>query len=523
MNDPMPSIPLERFVLTAEDQRAADQAAVARGVPEIELMESAGRSASDWILDHLAPSRVAVLGGPGGNGGDGLVVSRLLAEAGIEVRTFLLQEAEQMSRAAGVMLERLHDVGERESLVEDGAFDEVESALAWGDWVVDALFGSGVTRPLAGRYRDVVERLNAARSRVVSLDLPSGLASDQGEIFGDVVRATVTLAMAFLKPAHLFFPASGLCGNVAVVSVAYPPDILSSIRPRARVAEQAGVGRRLPGRRQDGHKGTFGRVLVVAGSVGMAGAAILCCRAALRAGAGLVTLAAPASINAVLAKALPEATTVSLPDEEGHLAGIGDPRFSQALARADVVAIGPGLSRAPATGAAVRELVSRFGGPILLDADGIAAFKESVVELRSANAPVLLTPHPGEFGELVGRSSDEVDADRLDAAGSFAREFGLTLLLKGRPTAIGLPDGTVYLNPTGNTGLATGGSGDALTGLIAGFVAGGATLEDAAILGAYVHGWTAEVYARDQAERSLTPSDLIDLLPTVLREVESWS
>jgi len=329
--------------------------------------------------------------------------------------------------------------------------------------------------------------------------------------------------MAFLKPAHLLFPASGFCGNVAVVSVAYPPDVLSSLRPRARVVEQAGVGRRLPARRPDGHKGTFGRVLVVAGSAGMMGAAILCCRAALRAGAGLVTIAAPASLNAVLAKALPEAITIPLPDEDGHLASIDDAQLAQSLERADVLAIGPGLSRAPATGTAVCDLVTRFAGPILLDADGIAAFKDSVSELRSAKAPVLITPHPGEFGELVGRSPEDVDADRIDVAGSFAREFGLTLLLKGRPTAIGLPDGTVYLNPTGNTGLATGGSGDALTGLIAGFVAGGATLEDAAILGAYVHGWAAEVYARDRAERSLTPSDLIELLPTVLREVESWS
>ena len=354
----MPSRPLERFVVTAEGQRAADEAAAACGVSGIELMESAGRSASEWILDRLAPARVAVLVGPGGNGGDGLVVSRLLAEAGVDVRTFLLQEAEGISLAAGVMLERLRDVGGRETLVEDGVYDEVESAVARSDWVVDGLFGSGITRPLAGRYRDVVERLNTARARVVSLDLPSGLSSDQGAILGDAVQATVTLAMAFLKPAHLLFPASAFCGNVAVVSVAYPPDVLSSIRPRARVVEQAGVGRRLPGRRQDGHKGTFGRVLVVAGSVGMTGAAILCCRAALRAGAGLVTVAAPASLNAILVKALPEAITIPLPEEDGHLASIADSRFAQALERVDVLAIGPGLSRATATGAAVRELVS---------------------------------------------------------------------------------------------------------------------------------------------------------------------
>ncbi|MGB2983336.1 MAG: NAD(P)H-hydrate dehydratase, partial [Candidatus Bipolaricaulia bacterium] len=272
----------------------------------------------------------------------------------------------------------------------------------------------------------------------------------------------------------------------------------------------------------DGHKGTFGRVLVVAGSIGMTGAAILCCRAALRAGAGLVTLATPRSLNGILEAALPEVITVPLPDEDGHVVNVDDERFAEALERSDVLAIGPGLSRAPKTGVVVRELVSRFAGPTILDADGIVAFGDSVDELRRAGGHLLLTPHPGELSALVGRSPDEIDADRIEVARAFARENGLALLLKGRPTMIGLPNGTVYLNPTGNSGLATGGSGDVLTGLIAGFVAGGASLDDASILGAYVHGWAAEAYVRDRAERSLTPSDVIDLLPSVLREVETW-
>ncbi|MGB2983223.1 MAG: NAD(P)H-hydrate epimerase, partial [Candidatus Bipolaricaulia bacterium] len=283
--------PLERLVLTSEDQRAADEAAYARGVRAEDLMESAGRSAADWILDRLSPSRVAVLVGPGGNGGDGLVVARRLAESSVEVQTFLFQSDDRLGEAPQAMLERLHDGGWRTVLVEDGAYSDVEDAFESADWVVDGLLGSGVTRPLVGRYRDVVERLNASDAKVISLDLPSGLSSDEGVLVDEAVRADVTLAMEFLKPAHLLHPASAHCGNVAVVSVAYPPEVLASVKPRARVPEQAGIQGRLPLRRADGHKGTFGRVLVVAGSIGMTGAAILCCRAALRAGAGLVTLA----------------------------------------------------------------------------------------------------------------------------------------------------------------------------------------------------------------------------------------
>jgi len=521
MKDSEVTRPLDRLVLTAAAQRAVDEEAVARGVPHADLMESAGRSAAEWTFEHLNPTRVAVLAGPGGNGGDALVVARLLIERGVDTRTFLLSLPDRMTETARTMLERLEAVGGRPIPVEGGPCETVERALAWADCAVDGLLGSGATRPLEGRYLDVVKLLNGADVRVVSLDLPSGLASDAGRLLGEAVRADVTLAMAFLKPAHLLFPASERCGNVAVVDVAYPPALLEGVEPLARVPERAGIARWLPARRPDGHKGTFGRVLVVAGSVGMTGAAILCCRGALRAGAGLVTLAAPGSLDGILEAALPEVITIPLPDEGGRLRNVDDARFAAAFERADVLAIGPGLSRASGTAAAVRDLVAAFDGPIVLDADGIVAFAGHVDRLKDARR-LLLTPHPGELGSLVGRSPEDVDADRITEARVFAVEHDVALLLKGRPSAIGLPNGRVWLNPTGNAGLATGGSGDVLTGLIAGFVAGGASLENAAILGAYVHGWAAEVFVRDRAERSLLPSDLIDLLPMVLREVETW-
>lgn len=508
----------ERWVLRAADQRALDERAYASGIEQDALMESAGTNAAEWILGRLRPASAVALVGPGGNGGDGLVVARRLHEAGVDVATFGLAAASESSPATARMAERLDAAGGKP--VRRTSDSGLAEALDRADCVVDGLFGCGLSRPLDGPALRVVERVNESRAKTVSLDLPSGLASDGGGMIGGAVRADVTLAMAFLKPAHLLYPAADHCGNTAVVDVAYPESVLRPAEAWARVCERAGIRRRLPVRRPDGHKGTFGRVFVLAGSIGMTGAAILCCRAALRAGAGLVHLAVPASLDPILEAALPEVITVPVDDEGGRFGSIDDPRLDEAMKRADVLAIGPGLSRAPTTLAAVRAIVGRFPGPIVLDADGLYALDghEDVLDRLAGHA--ILTPHPGELGALIGEAPDEIDAERRDRARSFAVDRGVVLVLKGRPTAIGLPDGDVYFNPTGNDGLATGGSGDVLTGLIAGFVAGGGALADAALVAAYVHGLAAEVYARDRAPRSLIPSDVIEFLPQALREIE---
>ncbi|MBU0595496.1 NAD(P)H-hydrate epimerase, partial [Candidatus Bipolaricaulota bacterium] len=296
----------DRWVLQASDQAELDRRAEEEGIAQDALMESAGRSAADWLLEHLRPHRAVVLVGPGGNGGDALVVARRLHEAGVDAHTFLVAPSDALSTAAERMLNRLRGTGAGARDVSAGDLGELEDALLDADCVVDGLFGSGLTRALDGQYLAAVGRLNDSTVPTVSLDLPSGLASDRGALLGGAVCADITLAMAFLKPAHLLYPAAARCGNVAVVGVDYPRSALSDATPWARVCEQAGIRRRLPERQAAGHKGTFGRVLVVAGARGMTGAAMLCCRAAFRAGAGLVTLAAPASVNPILEGALPE-------------------------------------------------------------------------------------------------------------------------------------------------------------------------------------------------------------------------
>jgi len=501
----------ERWVFRAGEQADLDRRAEEAGTPRDVLMESAGRHAAKWLVERTRPHRAVVLAGPGGNGGDALVVARRLYEAGVDVSTYLVPPVERLSPATRRMLDRLLDAG-----AELSEMDQLPYALEDADCAIDGLFGSGLSRPLEAEFLDAVVRLNEADVPTVSLDLPSGLSSDAGALLGTAIHAHVTLAMAFLKPAHLLYPAAELCGNVAVVGVDYPEALLAAASPWARVCEEAGIRARLPGRRPDGHKGTFGRVLVVAGSEGMTGAAMLCCRAALRAGAGLVTLAAPGSLNPIFETTLPETITIPLPEA----VDFHEPKLADAMSRADVLAIGPGVSRAPAMLDRMHAFLERFDGPVVIDADGLHALRvhEDLYERLASRA--ILTPHPGEFAALTGEVPEAIDVHRRDAAMRFAEERECVLLLKGRPTTIGLPNGSVYLNPTGNDGLGTGGTGDVLCGLIAGFAAGGASLSNAAIAGAYVHGLAAEIFAREHAARSLTASDLIDALPIALREVE---
>lgn len=512
----------EYNVLYGASVKAIDEAAIRAGTPSEELMESAGAGAAAWIIEHRAAARVVVLAGPGGNGGDALVVARHLHGAGYDVRSFVVGGIDRLRGSSRAVLRKWTAAGGHVQSLDEGGLGLLESEIREAELVVDGLFGIGVTRPLEGPFLDVVNLVNAATVHTVALDLPSGVPADTGTLLGESIRADATLAMAFLKPAHLLFPARGRCGDIVVTPVAYPADLAREIVPWARVVTPWGVRRRLPERRPDGHKGTFGRVLVVAGSCGMTGAAILCCRGALRSGAGLVSLAGPASLHPIFEASLPEVLTHPLPDCNGRLTAESADALMPLLQQADVVILGPGLSRGEEIGTVVERAVDRYAGPMVLDADALNALAGRKHLLASLRGRAVLTPHPGEHARLSGGAG----SDRLQLvseAQAFAAQHGVVLVLKGRPTAIGHPAGDIYLNPTGNTGLATGGSGDVLAGMVGGLAAGGASLEDAAIAAVYIHGHAADVYARDRAPRAMIPSDLIDLLPSVFREIERWT
>lgn len=508
------------WILKAAQQRSLDEASAQAGTSAEKLMESAGTHAADWILSHVHPNVAILLAGPGGNGGDAFVVARRLQQTGVTVRTFARCGIDWHSQPARMMADRLTDLGEKIDVLGMD-LSLLDEAMEGSDCVIDGLFGSGLSRPLTGEDKNLIELLNDKTVPIISLDLPSGLPSDSGKVLGPAVRADITLAMGFYKPSHWLYPAAEQCGDVHIVGVDYPQETISQVSPTARVHDSDAIAMMLPLREPAGHKGTFGHTLAVVGSQGMTGAAILCARGALRAGVGLVTLALPESIAPVVQAAVPEAITVPLPDDDGRLV---DPavleRLRPAMERADVLAIGPGLSRDLGTMDLTRRIIEAFSGKLVIDADAIHAFIGHTDLLAELAGRAVLTPHPGEFGALIGSSARDVDENRLAHVGHFVSRHALTLVLKGRPTVIGLPDRQMVVNPTGNTGLATGGSGDVLTGLMAGLIAGGSSLPDAAITAPFIHGLAADRWAAAFSERSLTPSDLLDGLPSILKELE---
>ncbi len=512
-------------VLSGEGIKELDRRAEALGVPSLLLMESAGRGAAEELrkwLSEVRGRRILALCGKGGNGGDALCALRYLGLWGAEVRAFLLGEptgpaATEFQAFSASFPENLKVVR------EEGELEELADWFLWAEVVLDGILGVGVTGPAQGLARRAVELLQNFMGLVVAIDLPSGLFADSGRIPGPAVRAHLTLAMGALKPCHLLPPAAELCGEVRVVEVAYPPSAWEAVPPLALVLDEEHCSRLLPPRPRFGHKGTFGRVLVVAGSVGMAGAAALCAEGALRGGAGLVHVLTPQPLFPIVAGLLPEALVHPAPaSEDGTFAPEAAEAALKLAKNMDVVVIGPGLGRTPGPAEVVRALLTEKIPKIVLDADALFALAQDPKLLRKKHGELVLTPHPGEFSRLVGAPAEEIVPEKIRWAKEKAEEWKAVVVLKGPPTAIAAPSGPVFLNTTGNTALAHGGSGDVLAGLIAGLWAGGIPAVDAACLGVFVHGKAAEILTLESSARAVLPSEILSALPQVFLGLERF-
>ncbi len=505
-------------VLDAARMRRADEVTIRTiGIPGLVLMENAGRLAAEVLADEvpgLAGRRVVVFAGRGNNGGDGFVVARHLALRGVAVEVALIgAKRGDLAGDAAAMCAAWRGLG--------GTLVELPDAAAWarrapalgpGDVAVDALFGTGLTRPLDGLAAVVVDALNAADAFVCALDVPSGLFASSAALPGPAVRADLTVTFARPKPAHLLLPAEDCCGDVIVVDIGIPDGVVREIGSDLHWVTADDASQLLPERDASEHKGRFGHVLVVAGSVGKSGAAGLAGLGALRAGAGLVTLACPAPARAEAAAFAPELMSEALPAaKDGALARGAAGAALKLLASRSVLALGPGLGQSAAVQAEVRRLVAASPVPVVLDADGLNAFAGQPKTLAKRKAALVITPHPGEAARLLDCSVPEVEADRLAAARRLAREADAVAVLKGHRTVIAAPDGVAFLNSTGNPGMATGGMGDVLTGLIAGLLAQHAEPLDAAVLGVYLHGLAADlaVDEGDESEESLVASAVL--------------
>jgi ADP-dependent NAD(P)H-hydrate dehydratase / NAD(P)H-hydrate epimerase len=501
-------------ILNAAQMREADRRTIEDiGIPSLVLMENAGRqvvAALESVYSDLGDRKVAVLCGRGNNGGDGFVVARTMVQRGVDVSVFLLGSVADVRGDARVNLEILGRLGVTVVEVADSQAWELHfSEVSDCTLIVDAIFGTGLNAPVSGLIESVIADVNASAIPVVAIDLPSGLSADSAEPIGESIEAGLTVTLAAPKLPLVLPPAETRCGDIVIADIGIPTEILEGVDgPRVDLLTRAAMREAITPRTPDSHKGDYGRVLIVAGSPGKTGAAHLCAVGALRSGAGLVTVATPAGCQPVIASMAPEYMTEGI-EEAGNGLSVGAVDRILDLAR-DVVALGPGLGQGSDTKAFIKALVDRSTMPLVVDADGLNAFSDEPDRLSGREGrDIIITPHPGEMGRLVGMSIDEVQASRLEIARNFAVGHHVYVVLKGHRTLIATPDGKVFINPTGNPGMATGGTGDVLTGMIAAWLAQLLDAEAACKLAVYLHGMAGDLAEADEGEVTMTAGDLV--------------
>ncbi|HEV3474263.1 MAG TPA: NAD(P)H-hydrate dehydratase [Actinomycetota bacterium] len=499
-----------RPVLTAAETQALDRETEARGIPVENLMERAGLAvarAAMALAGGAYGRRAVAVCGKGNNGGDGLVAARFLSRAGMAVDVFLLADPADLRGPAAVNLDRLRHTGITPRRFSRAAVDR---SLARADVAVDAIVGTGFRGSPEAPYAEAIEALNEGGAPVVAVDIPSGVEGDTGAARGPAVWAEATVALGAPKVGDVLFPGAERAGVLEVADIGFPPDLL---RADVVLVEADDARSLLPLRPPQTNKRRTGVVLVVAGSRRFTGAARLVAAGAYRAGAGLVTVAAPESVLPTVQAGMAEATFLPLP--EGPAGSASEQAWevvAETIDRFDAVAMGPGLSTDEETPAFVRRLVAESPVPVVADADAVNAFAGQAGDLARRRSPAVVTPHAGEFARLFGMPAGEVEEDRLGFARKAASETGCVVLLKGPRTVVAIPEGDVRINPTGSPALATGGTGDVLTGAIGAYLARGLAAADAATLGAFVHGLAGELVGERRGDGG-TAMDVAAALP----------
>jgi NAD(P)H-hydrate epimerase len=513
-------------IVTAAEMRAIDSATSERfGVPSLTLMENAGTAVADYVLaHHAAARRIVIFCGKGNNGGDGFVAARHLHQKGKTVQVILLANPAELKGDAAAMYGKLPVAAIIVHTSEELKSDRVRSSLT-ADLYLDAILGTGFKPPVSGLYADAIAILNAVQAPVIAVDIPSGADADamfpqNASQKGLVARADSIVTFTAARPAHVF----GLLtdGPTYVAGIGSPDEaIVSSLQLNVITARD--FAPLLDPRPPESNKGNYGHVLVVGGSAGKAGAAAMAGMSALRVGAGLATVATPKSVLATVAGFHPEVMTEPLPETDvGTIAAHAAERLDALAKGKSVLAIGPGISRFPATSGLVRTLIARSTLPIVLDADGLNAFEGHVSELNGKGRLLVITPHPGEMARLAECTIAHVQKDRLSVARKFAREHDVIVVLKGHRTLVVQPNGEAWANTTGNPGMATGGTGDILTGMIAGMIAQHTNDVLLAVLAAvHLHGLAGDEMCEVVGEHSLVATDLLRGLPDAFESARS--
>jgi NAD(P)H-hydrate epimerase len=506
-------------IVTADEMRAMDRQTIESfGIPGRILMENAGRDATRILREHfsgIALRRIGVMAGRGNNGGDGFVIARYLANAGIKVNVYLLSKSASVAGDAAANLKLLAPMGIPVIELPDiETFSRHKSALRHMDLWVDAILGTGLKSSVKGHFSKVIDFLNRLNKPIFAVDIPSGLNSDTGQPCGSCISAQATATFAFAKAGQVQYPGVDYCGKLHIIDIGIPNTIVNQIAPRQYLLTAEQIGNYLRPRSSDTHKGKTGHLLVLAGSAGKTGAAAMTATSALRAGAGLVTVAIPQSLNPVLESLVLEAMTEPLPEKQEGI--LGDTAFAAIrglISGKKALALGPGLGQSEETKKLVLRIIEKSTIPVIVDADGLNHLAGNLQMLSRRKIPIILTPHPGEMARLINSDVSAIQQDRIGAARELSVRFKVHTALKGAATVLAHPDGKIYINSSGNSGMAAGGMGDVLTGVIAGFLTQGYTPKAAMHAGVYLHGAAADTLAKRIGPFGFLAHEVMDAIP----------
>ncbi len=511
-------------VATAEQMQELDRKTIeVYRIPGIVLMENAGRGAADLIaatFPDLQNKKVAVVAGKGNNGGDGFVIARYFLNRGISAKVYLLTDPKALRGDAETNFHTFQLMkGEVIPIPSSKDYQKVRKDLERFDILIDGIFGTGLDAEVRGYYREVIDHLNTLQKPIVAIDIPSGLDANTGKPLGAAIRATLTITFGLPKVGHLIAPGVAYVGELKVLDIGIPRKLVEEEKIQTTLLENDKIQKLLSvPRRLDTHKGDYGHLLVLAGSVGKTGAAAMACQAALRMGAGLVTLAIPKSLNPIMEMKLTEVMTEPLPETPKQTLSLrGLNAILRLCENKKAVIIGPGIGTEKETQSLVLKLLRTLELPVILDADGLTALATQPKFLPASNHSLILTPHPGEMARLLQSTPKEVQDNRIATSRDFAQSRQVHLILKGYRTLVATPKGEVFINSTGNPGMASGGTGDILTGMLGGLLSQGFDLLASLQAAVYLHGLAGDVVARERGEKSLIATDLIEKLPSLLQ------
>ncbi|MEO2068089.1 MAG: NAD(P)H-hydrate dehydratase [Desulfurobacteriaceae bacterium] len=512
-------------LVKASEMRSHDQETIERiGVPGVVLMENAARGVVSVIYKEVPGSSCIVVCGKGNNGGDGLAIARNLYNLGYDVEVVLTASIEELKGDARINGEVLSKLKVPIHIVKEASkLSKVLSLFEKADFIVDAIFGTGLTKPVQGFYEELIKLINRSTKKVVSVDIPSGLSSDTGKIIGTHVKADITVTFGFPKIAHVMPPACYSVGKLFVVDISIPEDVPQNLGPERYLLTFDEVAFSFPFREIMSHKYTFGHVAVIGGSVGKTGAPCMAAESSLRVGTGLSTVIVPSSLNHIFEVKLTE--TMSIPVEDSGKGYFGIETVEQVVkaieeGKFSAVILGPGLGSEPETYEFAREVVKLITKPLVIDADGINALSESLEILKDKEQEIVITPHIGEFSRLTGLQKEKILEAPYEVAAEISTKFGISVVLKSGRTVVATPNGEVFINVIGNPGMATAGTGDVLAGIIGGLLAMGLSGETAAKFGTFLHSLAGDLSAKELSQESLKACDLIDYLPKAIKKIK---